>query len=274
MTATEVSFDLHTHHERCGHASGCIEEYVTSAISKGLDYIGISDHSPYFYSENDHLYPGIAMPISQFDHYIKEVLGLKEKYASDIHVLLGMESDFFELHQPPYQNIIDRYPFDYVIGSVHYVNDVNIFTRGRWDQFSEEEAILEKKEYYRLIQQSAKSGMFQILGHIDAMKGFYPAFSDIPAQKEIDDTLRIIGEEEVAIEVNTSGKMKDVGGWYPSHEILERALFHGVDITFGSDAHVPERVGDDFENVKKVLKDIGFTRMVYFVEREKREVRL
>jgi histidinol-phosphatase (PHP family) len=72
-----------------------------------------------------------------------------------------------------------------------------------------------KEAYYRLIQQSAKSGMFQVLGHIDAMKGFYPAFSAIETPI-IEETLKVIADEQVAIEVNTSGKTKDCGGWYPS----------------------------------------------------------
>ena len=48
-----IKFDLHTHHERCGHAIGTIEDYVKQAIQYGLQYIGISDHSPYFHSEED-----------------------------------------------------------------------------------------------------------------------------------------------------------------------------------------------------------------------------
>ena len=51
----------------------------------------------------------------------------------------------------------------------------------------------------------------------------------------------------MAIEINTSGKTKDVGGWYPADDILERALFHNVAVTFGSDAHTPERIGDEFD---------------------------
>ena len=58
--------------------------------------------------------------------------------------------------------------------------------------------------------------------------------------------------------MNTSGKTKDCGGWYPADDILERALFYNVKVTFGSDAHTPERIGDDFERVQKRLKEIGF----------------
>lgn len=269
----QVKFDLHTHHDRCGHAEGSISDYIESAIEKGLHYIGISDHSPHFYSEDDHLYPGITMPISEFQSYVQEVLELKEKYKDKIHVLLGMESDFFPEHHTFYTEQIEKYPFDYVIGSIHYVNEINIFQKGRWEGLSDEEQIHTKEEYYRLIQESARSGSFQILGHIDAMKGFYPEFSTIPTDT-VDETLRVISECNVAIEVNTSGKTKYCGGWYPSDELLERANFYGVDITFGSDSHVATRIADDFDEVKKKLKQIGFKEMVYFVERKRRAVQL
>lgn len=115
--------------------------------------------------------------------------------------------------------------------------------------------------------------MFQILGHIDAMKGFYPAFSDIKTPK-VEETLKVISECGTAIEINTSGKTKYVGGWYPSDEMLEWALHYGIDVTFGSDAHVTDRVGDEFDLVAKRLKEIGFKRWVYFRQKEKQIVEL
>jgi histidinol-phosphatase (PHP family) len=266
-----VVFDLHTHHHRCGHALGEIEDYIQAAIEKGMDYIGIADHSPYFYSDEDQLYPGIAMGKSELANYVEEVLALKKKYKQQIHVLLGMESDFFPDHQDLYKHIYGKYPFDYIIGSVHYVNEVNIFRKGRWEGLNQAERVEVKEAYYRLIQQSAKSGMFQVLGHIDAMKGFYPAFSAIETPI-IEETLKVIADEQVAIEVNTSGKTKDCGGWYPSHEILERAHHYGVSVSFGSDAHTPERVADDYHEVQRMLKEIGFKEMVFFVGKERKSV--
>ncbi|MFA9558293.1 histidinol-phosphatase [Evansella sp. AB-rgal1] len=266
--SNDIKFDLHTHHERCGHAIGDIEDYVKQAIAYGLQFIGISDHSPYFYSEEEQLFPGIAMGKSQLAEYVIEVLQLKEKYKDQITVLLGMESDFFPQHLELYRKQYSQYPFDYLIGSVHYVNDVNIFKKGRWDDVTEQEQVKVKEEYYHLIEDSAKSGLFQILGHIDAMKGFYPEFTQIQTDV-VDRTLQIIGESDVAIEINTSGKTKDCGGWYPANDLLERALFHNVKVTFGSDAHTPQRIADDFDKVRKQLKEIGYKEWAYFVEKKR-----
>lgn len=261
-------FDLHTHHNRCGHADGGIRDYIEAGIEKGLNVIGISDHSPYFYSNQEHLHPKIAMGKSEFKHYVKEVLLLKKEYEGKIDVLLGVESDFFAGKMAVYEKQYALYPFDYIIGSVHSVDQLSIFNRNRFKKLNEAEKIQVKDRYYQLIKQSAQSGLFQILGHIDAMKGFYPEFSDIKS-KELESTLKVIAEKRVAIEVNTSGKMKACGGWYPSDEILERALHYGIDITFGSDAHSPNRVGDDFEHVQAKLKTIGFKQWCYFKQKEK-----
>jgi len=269
----KVKFDLHTHHNRCGHAEGYIEPYIQAAIQEGLGVIGISDHSPYFASDVDHLHPNLTMAKSQFPEYVKEILHLKEKYADRIEVLLGVESDFFSENMDVYKAIYDQYPFDYIIGSVHYSGGVSIFNRDRWKSLSAAEQVRHKEEYYDLIQKSARSGMFQILGHIDAMKGIYPAFSDIQTDA-VEKTLQVIGECDIAIEINTSGKTKDVGGWYPTDSILEMALHYGVQVTFGSDAHTPSRVGDEWEMVAKKLKEIGFKQWVYFKQKERKYVTL
>jgi histidinol-phosphatase (PHP family) len=263
-----IKFDLHTHHDRCGHAKGTIKDYVESAIDKGLSIIGISDHSPYFSSEEDQPYPHISMAKSQFQEYVQEVLQLKQQYSGKIDVLLGVESDFFPEQVEKYRSCFKPYPFDYIIGSVHHVDGVSIFKKDRWEGLTEHQKLQTKDNYYHLIEKSARSGMFQILGHIDAMKGYYPAFSTIQT-KAIEHTLKVIGENDMAIEINTSGKTKDVGGWYPSDEILELANHYGVRVTFGSDAHIPDRVGDEFELVREKLKEIGYKDWVYFKEKKR-----
>lgn len=263
-----MKFDLHTHHDRCGHARGGIRDYIEAAIERGLQVIGISDHTPYFSREEDQPFPKITMAKSEFPNYVAEVLQLKQEYADKIEVLLGIESDFFPQHAKEYRKCFTPYPFDYIIGSVHHVDGVSIFNRNRWNGLANEAKQKTKETYYQTIQESARSGMFQILGHIDAMKGYYPAFTSIQTDV-VDFTLKTIAESEVAIEINTSGKTKDCGGWYPANEILERALFYGVEVTFGSDAHDPHRVGDDFDTVAQLLKEIGYQEWAFFRQKKK-----
>lgn len=260
-------FDMHTHHYRCGHAKGTMEDYIKAALDSGLQVIGISDHSPYFAEKTDHPYPHITMAASEFEEYIKEIEALKQKYKGRIDVLAGVESDYFPKAASTYKHEFAKYELDYLIGSVHFVEDQNIFNKDRWVGMTDEEMLRVKNEYYHLIQQSARSGMFDILGHIDALKGYFPYISELYTS-EVEQTLKVIGETETAIEVNTSGKMKYCGGWYPSAGILEMACHYDVPVTFGSDSHVPERVGDEWEEVRQVLKETGFKEWRYYKNRK------
>lgn len=263
-----MKFDYHTHHDRCGHAIGLIEDYILSAIKNNLHYIGIADHSPHFYHENDHPFVDKTMAKSQFPLYIDEILQLQEKYKEEIHVLVGVEGDFLPEHLDCYKKEFKKYPLDYIIGSVHQVNGISVFSEERWQHLTEEEINQTITKYYQLIEASAECGLYQIIGHMDVMKRTFPDFSAIHLS-QLDKTLQTIAKNDISIEINTSGAQYDGVGWYPSLEILERANFYQIIPTFGSDAHSPDRVGDSFEQVQKQLKEIGFHEMAYFVNKQR-----
>ena len=130
-----------------------------------------------------------------------------------------------------------------------------------------QEKIATKEAYYEQIILSAKSGMFDILGHIDAMRGYYPEFVDIPS-RSVDQALQVIAECDVAIEINTSGSTKDCGGWYPADDLLVRALHYGVKVTFGSDAHISSRVADEWELVDNGLSKSGIRNGPFSTKRD------
>ncbi|OGX68367.1 MAG: phosphoesterase [Paenibacillus sp. RIFOXYA1_FULL_44_5] len=269
-----MKFDLHTHHQRCGHAIGKIEDYIHAAIKAEIDVIGISDHSPFFAEEGDQAFPGSAMAKSEFPSYISEVLQLKEKYRNRIEVLLGIESDFFPEHHEIYRKYYSQNPFDYIIGSVHFVNKFHIFDKKRWEKVTaERDLLMEKERYYQLIQQSVHSGMFDILGHIDGMKGCNPTISEIQTDI-LDLTLKVIADSGAAIEINTSGKRKECQTWFPSDDILERACHYGINITFGSDSHDPQHIGYEWDQVRQRIKEIGFKKWVFFRQRKQQIVDL
>ncbi|HET6481777.1 MAG TPA: histidinol-phosphatase [Actinoplanes sp.] len=256
-------FDLHTHHQRCGHAEGTLRQMIEAAIDAGLDTIGLSDHSPFFAERADHFKPWVAMSKSEFPHYVAEAVALRAEYAGRIEVLVGVESDFFDDHMELYRETYRQYPLDYIIGSVHVLGERDIFDPARWTGV---DLKAEKERYCAAVGRSARSGMFDIIGHVDALKGNRPEIAEI-ATPAVDRMLRDIAESDVVMEINTSGKTKPVGGWYPSPELLDRACFYGVKVTFGSDAHRPDRVGDDFESVRTRLRELGYRDWYVFRQR-------
>ena len=266
-----MKFDLHTHHQRCGHAVATIEAYITAAIEAGLATIGIADHAPLFFVEDDHPEPGLAMSKQEFPLYIAEVLRLKEVYRDQIEVLLGVESDFFPEHVDLYSRIYQQYPFDYIIGSVHTSNGTH-HSEKEWELMTAAEQLREKEVYYQLVQAASRSKAFDILAHLDMLKKGFPGFPWIPTNI-LEKTLSIIGENDDVIEVNTSGSATGCG-WFPGAEILERAHFYGVKVTFGSDSHHPSRVGTEFEAVRQLLREIGYQNWVIFRGRQRSDLPL
>ncbi|MER5431765.1 histidinol-phosphatase [Streptomyces sp. NPDC002588] len=268
-----MKFDLHTHHDRCGHARGTLRDYVEAALAAGLDTIGFSDHSPFFAETEDHHRPWVAMARSQFAGYLAEAASLRAEYRGRIDILLGVESDFFPEHAELYRSVYAGLDLDYVIGSVHVVGESDIFHRDRWTGATEEFLLREKERYCDLVAQSARSGLFDVLGHIDALRGNCPRLEavDTPA---VDRMLRAVADADVVVEVNTSGRTKDCGGWYPADDVLDRARRLGIRMTFGSDAHDPERVGEEHEEVRAHLRGLGYREWYVFERRRPRKVPL
>lgn len=262
-----MRFDLHTHHRRCGHAAGEIEDYIRAAVDRGLAAIGISDHSPYFAAEEDHPSPGLAMARSEFARYIEEIGQLKKKYEDRIEVLVGVESDFFPESIRRYADIYRQYPLDYVIGSIHISNGKHVSQNQHiWHELDEEQLEREKVVYFELLQQAARSGVFQIIGHMDLIRRYYRDFMR-SCGPLVEQTLQVFAETGVTMEINTSGIMRKEGT-NPCYEVLEIACRYGVPVTFGSDSHKPERVGEHWDAVAGMLRELGYREMRMFRSRK------
>lgn len=263
-----MRFDLHTHHERCGHARGDLRAYIEAAVDAGLDAIGVSDHSPHFAEPQDQALPGVAMAKSEFSAYVAEARALRREYADRIEVLIGVESDYFPEHESCYRVAFSRQPLDYLIGSVHRLDGVDLFQRERWEGMEKKQLRDARERYCDLVARSASCGMFDVLGHVDVIKATCPEIAGL-ATPAVDRMVRAIAAADVTMEINTSGNTKDCGGWYPAPDILERARRYGVKLTFGSDAHDPGRVGEDHEQVRQAVHDLGFRRWYVFRERRR-----
>src|SRR3954452_15204510 len=107
--------DYHTHHYRCGHATGKMDDYVEAAIAAGLDEIGLSDHSPIYHLGDDpQPMPGTAMSQHELPSYIQEMIEVRERFAGRIVVRLGVESDYVLGWDDHYRRLWAKYPLDYV----------------------------------------------------------------------------------------------------------------------------------------------------------------
>jgi histidinol-phosphatase (PHP family) len=267
MNRYMITVDYHTHNARCGHAQGQVEDYVKAAISRGLTDIGISDHSPLYYMDGNDPQPNQAMAKDELESYVEEVLALKERYAGQINIRLGLESDYIEDMEDFYRGILGKYPFDYVIGSVHHVLGAHVYHAQRWNSRPDPMAVY--AEYYRLVKKSAQSGLFDILGHTTAILAYSPR--PIPTEIEAlqDDALEAIREANVCVEVNTSGFRKMRTDPFPSARMIEKAVSRGIPLTFSSDAHRPDEVTYAREQTEALFIAKGVTALACFVRRQR-----
>ncbi len=258
--------DYHTHHYRCGHAVGQMSEYIEAAISAGIDEIGLSDHSPILHlGDVDRPLPRITMAKSELPNYMREIAQLRDQYANRITVRLGIESDFIDGLEESYRALWRQYPLDYVIGSVHWLDGWSIFENDLPEGRSAEAIYA---DYLRATQLAAKSGVYDIIGHLDCLKTS-GHIHDLAITPLLEETVRVLAESGVAIELNTSGWRKSCADCYPRMELLARCHHYGVPVTLGSDSHAPEQVASHFDDAVALLQEVGYRQIATFSQRRR-----
>ncbi len=262
--------DYHMHTPLCGHAIGEPFEYCEQAIKIGLKEIGFSDHAPFVHMRD----PGVTMDHSQLPLYYKMIEEVRDRYKDLLTVKISLETDFIPGYEPKTKAIVDNYPFDYVIGSVHFIKGWefdNPAKRSTWDQSDVNQVYL---DYFELLRQSALSGMFNIIGHADLVKKFgHRATTDMT--KSIQKNAEVFKATGVAVEINTSGLRKPAQEMYPALSHLKIYAAAGVPLTFGSDSHDPLDVGKDFDKAIDLAKTAGFKDYVLFKNRKiERKIKL
>jgi len=257
--------DYHTHTPLCRHAEGEPFEYARQAEKLGLGEIGFSDHSP---AEQDG-FDDWRMLRGEFPQYLQSVEAARSK-TGKIKVRLGLEVDYLENGEAWMEQLSIMAPYDYLIGSVHYIApgwDIdNPKWIGRWSGVAEIEEIW--TAYWRLYTLCAKSGYFDFIAHPDLPKKFgHQPEGDL--RRFYEPAIAAALASGTAIEINTSGWHKNCSEQYPSRQFLEIMSEAGIDLVISSDAHSPTNVGRDFEKAVCLARDTGFTQSARFEKRSK-----
>lgn len=260
--------DLHTHTFRCGHAVGQEEDYVKKAVALGLSAVAITDHIPFYWLPREAHDPTLAMALEELPRYVESVLALKEKYRGAVEVLLGIEADYVEGHEEKLAELLQRYPFDVVLGSVHWLDGFWVDAPSSKNLYRQGPAKVQEiwEIYWKKLEKAILSGLFDIMAHLDLPKkfGFFPEKPLAELESRVVQTLVATG---TAVEVSTAGRRKPVGEDYPSLRLLQHLVAAGVPLVISSDAHAPEEVGFGFEEVVSRLLGLGVRETVLFRHR-------
>lgn len=255
--------DHHVHTVYCGHATGALADYVGSAQGAGLDAVGFCDHLPFLGFEDRTL----AMCWDDLPRYVDEVLTLASKKEKP-SVKLGIEADYFPGQEETLYAIINNYPFDYVYGSIHFVEGWGFDDRRNIDKYDGLDVDDFYRKYYGLVIDMAVTGLFDVWAHPDLPKKFRYRPDNQPVEL-VEAALEALAANGMALEINTGGLRKPVGEIYPEAWVLEIANKRNVPICFGSDAHKPEYVGDRFAEAAELARSCEYKGYVTFKGRRR-----
>ena len=201
-----------------------------------------------------------------YPKYFQELEYLTKKYAKEIVIKKGIEFGV-QMHTiKQYQSLFEQYPFDFVILSIHEIDDQEFWTYDFQKGYSE--AQYYQRYYQEMYDIIRNYHDYSVLGHLDLIKRYdnkdgYEAFKN--HQDIIRDILKYVIEDGKGIELNTSSIRYGLDDLMPSRDILK--LYHdlgGKIITIGSDSHEPAHLGAHIEAMKKELKEIGFKEYCTF----------
>jgi histidinol-phosphatase (PHP family) len=257
--------DYHIHTPLCRHAAGPMEACVERAIELGLREIGFACHNPLPRG----LGSGVRMEESELDYYVRRVTDLQFQYRGKIDVLLGLEMEYVEGLEDYLARQASAYPWDYLIGSIHYLDpECKLFAWSRWLPFDAEEQYL---RYFALIEKLVASGRCDIVSHFDVPRrsGNVPGPLGTEAMWRALDAVARAG---LCLEINTSGyRHPDLPtpDAYPLWPVIERALALDIPLAVNSDAHGPDQVGLMFPAIEELLWRKGCRRLSTFRQRKR-----
>ena len=264
--------DYHMHlrapDERIDHTVEAVERFVEVAAERGVDEIGFSEHV-YYFEQTRQLWDQEAMLdrcVYDLDRYVGAVLTAKERA---LPVKLGLEVDYVAGRERETAEVLSSYPWDYLLGSVHYVDGFPV---------DQEPGLVEKlgaseawRRYFVWLRNAARSGLFDTLSHPDLVKHHGPRPEDEATQWLHEETADAIEATGVCIEVSSAGLHKPVGELYPDPPLLEACRGRGVPITLASDAHVPENAARDLDHAVAHARAAGYETVTVFDRRERRQ---
>jgi histidinol-phosphatase (PHP family) len=246
-----------------------VQRYLDAARSRGIEELGFSEHV-YRFRESLAVWRHpfwVECAQDSLDEYVEFLAGMPVK--------VGLELDWISGREEQLAAIADAYPWDYIIGSVHFIADRAVDHDGYdiWLTSSPDEVW---SAYFEALGEAAASGLFDVLAHPDLVKvwGRVKPEPPRPRREYYELAMERIAAADVAIEVSTAGLRKPVGELYPDRELLEMCVRAGKPVSLSSDAHEPEFIGHGYDRAVELMRGCGVDRLCVFERRERREVPL
>lgn len=241
--------------------------YREAADAAGIGELGAAEHIHRFTA---------ALEIWRHPFWLEEAHDDLDRYCeflAEVGLKVGIEADYIAGAEERIASVLDPRPFDYVVGSVHFIGDASV-DQQRWDVWELEGGDPDRvwKRYFDRLADAAGSGLFDVLAHPDLVKVWGPARPGPERDRRhyYEPAVEAIVASGVAVEVSTAGLRKPVGEIYPAPELATMLVDAGVPFALSSDAHAPDEVGYAYDQAVAMLERIGVGEIATFHGRERR----
>src|SRR5258708_17442572 len=260
---TIIPFDYHMHSNNSCDCRVPMAEMCRAAIQKGIPEIAFTEH---FNRKPEDMCYGKYDPAPFF----RDVEACRAEFGPQgLMVKAGIEVGEMHLYRDQVDPVLSAWPYDLVLGSLHWNNGESIFERS---YFQKRDLRSAAREYFAKLTQMVDEGGFNIMSHMDVLKRMgYQVYNRFDI-KEYEDYVRPVLaaciRRGIAPEINTSALRMAVNQTHPTLEAIRWYREMGGELlSIGSDSHRPEQLGDSLDKAIGIAKEAGFTRLTRFASR-------
>ena len=231
---------------------------VHAATEAGLDGVGFADHCNVSEREapREHKYTlGFNLDVT-YERRRRAIESIRE--GADVRIFDAVEMDYDPRDEAAIREFLSEAAFDYAIGSVHYLEDVNVHYVSHFAEKSEAEREALADEYFEALIALIDSGLFEIAAHVDLIER-NPALRGYATRDHYERVADAFADSPTIPEINAGRIHREYGEFHPGPSFAEILLDRDVSFTVGSDAHSPRELSDRAPALEEAFEEYGAT---------------
>jgi histidinol-phosphatase (PHP family) len=260
----DIPLDYHVHSNISCDSRATMAEMCQAALARGITEIAFTEHFD--------LHPAdICTGYYKPDQYFENLEAARRDFGPQgLTIRAGVELGEFHRYRAEQQAVLDAWPYDFVLGSLHWVGDESVFDVHYFSNRVPDDAAA---DYFTELAELARCGGFDVLAHPDVLKRtgatVYKTFDLDAWQDLIRPVWQVCIDNGIGIEINTAGLRGSVGATSPTLAALRwYREMGGKLLTIGSDSHKPEHMGLGLVVALDMAREAGFTHLCRFERRQ------
>ncbi|PSP83377.1 histidinol-phosphatase [Halobacteriales archaeon QS_1_68_17] len=248
---------MRDYHVHTNYSDGSfLYNMVAAAADAGLDGVGIADHC--VVSERDGprgQRRRLGFPLDEvYERRRAAIADVREWFGIDIYD--AVEMDYDPRDETEIRAFLDEAGFDYAVGSVHWIDGVNVHAERYFADCSERERRAAVDEYFEKLVALVESELFEVAAHLDLVER-NPPLQGCATEDHYRAVAGALADSRTVPELNAGRVLDDYGRFHPHPDFLSVLREYDVPLTVGSDSHEPGEIGPRVDRIGSFLAERG-----------------